>query len=274
MPDLSLSLAMVGQTDTGLQRAHNEDAIAWDSRIGLVVLADGMGGYNAGEVASAIAVKQVSDFIHRAQAVRPPLPPEPERLAALLTQAVWQANDAVYTAANSHPQYAGMGTTIVVAFFQQNRLAVAHVGDSRLYRLRAETLKQLTHDHSFLQEQIDLGLMTEAEADETGQRNLITRAVGIGPEVEVEVHVHDIEVGDLYLLCSDGLTDEVDAPTVVDVLTSMRTNLPMAAAYLIQEANNGGGKDNISVVLADIKRALPGEGGWCSRIMEWLRKDG
>ncbi|GGP22611.1 Stp1/IreP family PP2C-type Ser/Thr phosphatase [Silvimonas iriomotensis] len=277
MPDFSHALTMLGQTDTGLLRGHNEDAIFLDARDGLAVLADGMGGYNAGEVASALAVQSVVAFLRSAEAQHTGKAAEPPELINRLVAAVEHANLAVFAAASSNPAYRGMGTTLVVALWRESGLFVAHVGDSRLYRLRGETLNQITHDHSFLQEQIDLGLITEAEAEMSGHRNLITRAVGIGQNVEVEVHQHAVAVGDLYMLCSDGLSDDVPVATVVDVLTAMRTNLPMAAAYLIQEANNAGGKDNISVVLADIKRQLPGD-GWRDMLPGWLHdflhKDG
>ncbi len=271
MPDYSHALTMVGQTDTGLVRGHNEDAIYLDPVHGFAVLADGMGGYNAGEVASEMAVERVVTFLHTAPLPVTGKPPEPVHWISWLVQAVEQANMAVFAAASSQAAYRGMGTTLVVALWRDSGLYVAHVGDSRLYRLRGETLNQLTRDHSFLQEQLDLGLITQAEAEQSSHRNLITRAVGIGPTVEVEIHQHAVEVGDVYLLCSDGVSDDVPVATVVDVLTGMRINLPMAAAYLIQEANNAGGKDNSSVVLTEIKRPLPGD-GWRDKLSGWLHE--
>src|SRR5690606_17448464 len=194
MAQLSAALEFASATDPGRVRSHNEDSIGTDAEIGLAVLADGMGGYNAGEVASGIAVAVVSAEIKRAAAecalhTVDPLTghTQAERIARDHTS---RANLSIFEAARSQPQYAGMGTTLVVALFFDNRVCIAHVGDSRVYRLRGETLEQITRDHSLLQEQIDSGMITPEAAKLSQNKNLVTRALGIDAEVDTEVHVH------------------------------------------------------------------------------------
>ncbi|GHD61343.1 Stp1/IreP family PP2C-type Ser/Thr phosphatase [Jeongeupia chitinilytica] len=270
MARLSQALEMVGQTDPGLVRAQNEDAIAWDADAGFVVLADGMGGYNAGEVASAMAVDVLSRRLSQ------PLPSSPlahsTRLSvsAWLTQSIDEANRAIYNGAITQPQCAGMGTTLVSALFYDNRVLVAHVGDSRMYRLRNAELTRLTHDHSLLQEQIDLGLVDETETRQAAQRNLLTRAVGIDTEVHADLSEFDAEPGDVYLLCSDGLTDMVGDVQIADIILTLKDNAPLAAMQLVQAANHHGGHDNISVILVAVRRAYPADAGFWSRLTAWL----
>lgn len=191
---------------------------------------------------------------------------------SLLADAVQRANLAVFELSRSERQYAGMGTTLVSALFYDNHVAVAHVGDSRLYRLRGESLEQLTHDHSFLQEQIDHGLITAEEARYSGnKKNLVTRAVGISPDLQVEVHEHEALPDDLFfLLCSDGLSDLVAEAEMLETLSVLRTNLPVAAAHLIQQANNLGGKDNISVILIAVQASFGANGGLWAKIADWV----
>ncbi|KPC54132.1 Stp1/IreP family PP2C-type Ser/Thr phosphatase [Amantichitinum ursilacus] len=274
MRNLASALQMVQHTDTGLQRDHNEDAVLIDAAEGYAVLADGMGGYNAGEVASKVAAEVI------AQVLRESIPLAENRqllrhgehagALSLLADAVQRANLAVFEMSRSDRQYAGMGTTLVSALFYDNHVAVAHVGDSRLYRLRDEVLQQLTHDHSFLQEQIDHGLITAEEARYSGNKNLVTRAVGISPDLQVEVNEYDAQVGDLFLLCSDGLSDLVSEPEMLETLTVLRTNLPVAAAHLIQQANNLGGKDNISVILIAVQASFGANNGIWAKIADWV----
>jgi protein phosphatase len=159
------------------------------------------------------------------------------------------ANRAIFNAANSNPQYAGMGTTLVVAVFRAGRLLVGHVGDSRAYRLRAGKLQQITRDHSLLQEQIDAGLITPEQAAFSAHKNLVTRAVGVEDTVLLETHLHEVQPGDLYLLCSDGLSDMLDDASLAQLL-QMHDSLAATAQRLVDAANDAGGKDNISLVLA------------------------
>jgi serine/threonine protein phosphatase PrpC len=268
------ALEIVSQTDPGLVRSHNEDSVACEPACGLVVLADGMGGYNAGEVASGIAVSVVATEIsHRLQATSPTDRDEAtgdEMGISLLRNNIQKANVSIFQASQSQPQYAGMGTTIVSGLFYDNRVAVGHVGDSRMYRLRDETLDVITRDHSLLQEQIDGGIISVEDARLSKNKNLVTRAVGIAAEVEPEVHVHDVLVGDIYLLCSDGLNDMVEDEDIQSVLYAMQGNLPLAAEQLVQIANDNGGRDNVSVILVKIKGKFAAQRNWRAKLFGWL----
>jgi len=244
-------------TDTGRARRNNEDSVAVDEAGRIAVLADGMGGYNAGEVASGMASERVKDELGLRLKALGPTPSESEMKSALL-DAVDSANREVYDAAMSHPEYAGMGTTLVVAVYRGERLWLGHIGDSRGYRFRNGDLEQLTRDHSLLQEQIDAGLITAEQAAYSMHKNLVTRAVGVDELVDLEIHDYPVEPGDLLLMCSDGLSDMLSDEQIEQLL---RTNdsLPAAGAMLVQAANAAGGRDNIAVVLA---RAKPGNQGF------------
>ena len=232
MATLTAALEFASSTDPGRVRSHNEDSIGVDPEIGLAVLADGMGGYNAGEVASGIAVAVVTSETKRVLPGKQlaQLDPasgltEAERIAKANSS---KANMSIFEAARSHPQYSGMGTTLVVALFFDNKVCVAHVGDSRLYRLRGESFEQISRDHSLLQEQIDSGMITKEAAKLSQNKNLVTRALGIDAEVDTEVHVYDTKQGDVYLLCSDGLSDMVEDEDMQLTLSSLQTNLQLA----------------------------------------------
>lgn len=242
-------------TDTGRARTNNEDSAEVEEKTSLLVLADGMGGYNAGEVASGMATTFIKQELGRwlAEASDSATDADVRRAMEICVD---NANRAIFNAANSNPQYAGMGTTLVVGVFREMRLLIGHVGDSRCYRLRAGRLVQITHDHSLLQEQIDAGLITVEQAAFSANKNLVTRAVGVEDTVLLETHVHEVLPGDLYLLCSDGLSDMLDDETIGQLLQSCDL-LPEAAKALIDAANDAGGKDNISVVLARV-RGSPG----------------
>ena len=249
----SQTLEIASCTDPGMVRAHNEDSIASDGAKGLVVLADGMGGYNAGEVASGIATTVITSEQQKLLEVHPPYEIDRQsgksRAQSILHEQIIKANTSIYQAAQTQPQYAGMGTTLVMALFYDNKVAVAHIGDSRLYRLRGEQLEQVTRDHSLLQEQIDSGMISLEDARQSKNKNLVTRAVGIDAEVVPEIHVHDVQVGDIYLFCSDGLNDMVEDEDIQATLYAMQGNLPLAADQLVQMANDNGGRDNVSVIL-------------------------
>ena len=267
--ELEEALEVAARTDSGMVRSHNEDSIAVDPACGLMVLADGMGGYNAGEVASGIAVSvmmaEMTPLLKGAQA------PYEAQAVSLLAQSVQKANAAIYQAARSDEQYAGMGTTVVSALFFDNRVAVAHVGDSRLYRLRREKLEAITRDHSLLQEQIDCGMISAEDARHSQNRNLVTRAVGIDPELEAEIHVHDVLAGDVYLLCSDGLNDMLEDGDIQSILYAMQGNLELAADQLIQSANDSGGKDNVSVILVKVRQAFAKPRNRLTKLFNWLK---
>jgi protein phosphatase len=171
------------------------------------------------------------------------------------------ANRAIFNAANSNPQYTGMGTTLVLGVFRENRLLMGHVGDSRGYRLRAGKLTQITHDHSLLQEQIDSGLITPEQAAFSANKNLVTRAVGVEDTVLLETHLHEVLPGDVILLCSDGLSDMLDDAAIARLLQASDA-LQEVAGGLIAAANEAGGRDNISVVLARARGAAGGQKAW------------
>ncbi len=269
------ALEIVAQTHAGMVRAHNEDSVATEISCGLVVLADGMGGYSAGEVASGIAVSVMMTEIatplaHASPTVRDEESGE-ELAVALLSKSIKKANASIYQASKSEAQYAGMGTTIVSALFYDNRLVVGHVGDSRLYRLRGDVFEAITHDHSLLQEQIDCGMISVENARFSQNKNLVTRAVGIDADVIPEIHLHDAQVGDIYLLCSDGLNDMVEDDDIQAILYAMQGNLTLAAEHLIQTANDNGGRDNVSVILVKVKRSFAQQRGWMDRLIGYFR---
>jgi protein phosphatase len=243
-----MSIEFYCATDTGRARNNNEDSVAVDETAALAVLADGMGGYNAGEVASGMATSFIKTELGRwlSEAADNASDADVRRAMDICVD---NANRAIFNAANSNPQYQGMGTTLVVAVFRDARLLMGHVGDSRAYRWRAGRLAQITHDHSLLQEQLDSGLITAEQAALSQNKNLVTRAVGVEDTVLLETHLHDVMPGDLYLLCSDGLSDMLPDETIAELLLSAE-GLPELAAALIDAANEAGGRDNISVVLA------------------------
>lgn len=272
--DLSQSVDMIARTDAGRVRSHNEDAVFVEPALGLAVLADGMGGYNAGEVASGMATTLLAAELAKAFADQAP----DVRLAdgqlwarAALLREIDRANGAIYQAAQSQPQYAGMGTTLVVALFHDDTVTVAHIGDSRLYLLREGNFRQLTRDHSLLQEQIDSGIITAEQARYSQNRNLVTRALGIDPTVEVEINDYEVEPGDVFLLCSDGLNDMVEDDEIALTLTSLSANLDLCATQLVDMANDNGGRDNVSVILVMAKQAFPVARGWWARLLAWFR---
>ena len=273
--NLNDALEIVRLTDVGQRRDHNEDAIASDAEVGLVVLADGMGGYKAGEVASEIAILSITAEIKEAMETsahgQNDILLGMQSEAQLILNAVRNANDAIYQVSQSQPQCAGMGTTLVVGLFTNNKVLVGHIGDSRMYRLREQQFTQITEDHSLLQEQIKSGLITAEQAKFSSNKNLVTRAVGIDPEVDLELNEFDVEVGDIYLLCSDGLTDLVEDNIIAATLNMLSSNLTDAAQKLIQMANENGGKDNISVILVRVNKMFEYKNAWYDNFLSWLK---
>jgi len=189
----------------------------------------------------------------------------------LVREQVLKANTSIYQAAQSQPQYAGMGTTLVVCLFYDNRVLVAHLGDSRLYMLRNGKFSQVTRDHSLLQEQIDSGIITPEQAKKAAHKNLVTKALGIDPTVEPEIHEYPAMAGDIYLLCSDGLCDMVEDEDIGMTLQALAGNLKLAAQQLVQMANDNGGKDNVSVILVRVLREYPAPRGVMGKVFGWLK---
>ena len=267
--NLAQSLQSASLTDPGRVRDHNEDCIESRPEIGLYVLADGMGGYNAGEVASGMATSLISDGLQElwnprdvARMGRDESKALSERL---IKEQIARANSAIFTTSQNNPECAGMGTTLVVCHFFDNFVTVAHIGDSRLYRLRGEAMEQVTRDHSLLQEQLDSGLITPEEAKLSQNKNLVTRALGIDPTVEPEVHVYETQVDDTYVLCSDGLSDMVEDEEIRLTLVTLRNNPNLTVQQLIQAANDNGGRDNISAMLIRVAEPFGVPRGWLAR---------
>jgi PPM family protein phosphatase len=246
-----MNYEICARTDIGRARDNNEDAVSFDPDTHLCILADGMGGYNAGEVASGMATAFIQSEMSRwlAQAG---LHANTREVRRALEICVENANHSIFNAANSNPQYAGMGTTVVVGVFQGRRLMVGHIGDSRCYRLRGEEFTQITKDHSLLQEQLDAGIITPEQAMTSLNKNLVTRALGVEDTVMVEVNEHAVEVADTYLMCSDGLSDMIDHTALATIMRA-DTSLDEKATQLIAAANAAGGRDNISVLLVHAK---------------------
>ncbi len=270
-------LQFVARTDVGQVRDHNEDFITENESQGFAVLADGMGGLNAGEVASSMCVHllvdELNDYRNGTSLIEAEIISNESDLsvqAEVLRKAVEKANDSIFHVSQTQANCQGMGTTVIAAYYYDNKVAVAHVGDSRVYRLRAGNLEQITKDHSFVQELIDKGLFTKEEARTSDKKNVVTRAMGVAPYVEVEVHEHETEVGDIYLMCSDGLHDLVPDVDIENSMIQLGPNLNELAAHLINIANASGGKDNISVILTRVQKRFPSEGGLIDKIVSWF----
>jgi len=272
---LSQALQTASLTDPGRVRDHNEDCIESRPDIGLFVLADGMGGYNAGEVASGMATSLISDGLQETWSPRGLAGRGREDTKALSEQLikdqVARANSAIFTTSQNNPECAGMGTTLVVTLFFDNFMTVAHIGDSRLYRLRGESMEQVTRDHSLLQEQLDSGLITPEEAKLSQNKNLVTRALGIDPSVQPEVHVYETQPDDTYLLCSDGLSDMVEDEEIRLTLITLKSNPNLTVQQLVQAANDNGGRDNISAMLIRVAEPFGVPRGWLARLKALFR---
>ena len=236
-------------SDVGKVRANNEDSIAEELALGLLVLADGMGGYQAGEVASRMAVSTIVDTVREQHQDAKDL----ESKCTLLRAAVEQANRTIFDAARKHMQYQGMGTTVVACEAVDDRFIVGWVGDSRLYRFRDRLLKQVTRDHSLVQELIDHGPYSKADAHQLVSKNIVTRALGVESDVDVDLLILDAMPGDVVLMCSDGLTDMMGDEDLQEVLQHCGPNIQAAAIQLVAEANARGGRDNVSVILGRVE---------------------
>ena len=271
---ISGALNIAGITDVGRMRSHNEDSISTDEEVGLVVLADGMGGYKAGEVASGIATSLIMSEVKEALGVLNPGDVDDESgfsaESLLMEKSAISANKAIYETSQSQSRLSGMGTTLVTALFYDNRVTIAHVGDSRLYRLRGEHFEQITRDHSLLQELVDRGFYTEEEAKNSNKKNVVTKALGVDADVAPEVQEEVCLENDVYLLCSDGLNDMVEDCDIHMVIKTLSGNIQLAAEQLVEMANDLGGKDNISVILVKILKPFPASKGWFSRFSNWL----
>ena len=265
-------LLLHGKTDVGSVRDHNEDAIGCDENIGLAVLADGMGGHRGGEMASAITVSTVLETVtEKIKNIKAGETDEQtgysvESLA--VHEAVALANKNVHDSSEANAQYRGMGTTVVVTLFYDDRFTVAHVGDSRLYRLRDMELEQITRDHSLMQELIDRGFYTPEQARNSLNKNLVTRAIGIDENVQIDIQEDIAMTGDIYLLCSDGVTDMIEDHLIKSVMLENENDLEKAVTEIIRLANEHGGKDNISALLIKPIKSFPAKNSLFSRFFD------
>ena len=248
-------LQMAGLTDPGRVRNKNEDNIAQIPEAGLVVVADGMGGHQAGEVASKLAVDVITRHIIGTLA-EAGTAGNGAFEAKMIGDAIQLANRAIYELARQQPEYAGMGSTVVVVVFHGGKLWVGHVGDSRLYRFRGGLLDQVTLDHSVVQELVSRGLVTAEEARLSVNKNLVTRALGVDAAVVPDIGEQTLNDEDIYLLCSDGLNDVLADGDIEMMLIEYGRNLEAAARRMVDIANERGGPDNISVILVRANRSF------------------
>ncbi len=274
-----LTLEFSAKTDPGVVRSHNEDCLSISPNLGngfgLAILADGMGGHNAGEVASAMAIVVLRTSLEmQLEKVESLLSPSQSILIRqIVVDAVKLANSTILDAATVELDYSGMGTTLVLALFYDACVMIAHVGDSRAYRYRQGQLEQITRDHSILQEHIDAGLISLDQAKFSQNKNIITRALGVDSQVDVDVHEENVEPDDVYLLCSDGLSDMLDDDEIGAILGHFGSNQTLACDALVEAANISGGRDNVSVILIKVNADIsqnPGNGPF-GRILSWFK---
>ena len=242
-----MNYTFCAKTDRGRVRQGNEDCFVFDASARLCIVADGMGGHKAGEIASSLAVTSIKAELGP-WLLQAGKHPGTQAIKHAIELAVLNVNRSIYCAALANPAYSGMGTTLVLGVFQRDRLVLGHIGDSRCYRWRRGDLVQLTKDHSVMQEQLDAGWLTPDQAAQAPGKNLITRALGIASVVTPEISEHAVQAGDLYLMCSDGLSNMVDEAGIAQVLRSGAA-LRQITAELVSLANDNGGQDNITVML-------------------------
>ncbi len=269
----ALNIAVL--TDCGRVRPNNEDAVFADQALGLAILADGMGGNNGGEVASAMAISLLSNslaaILHACFQAEDAATHSLEELKTRLQAEIDAVNLAIFNVSLSEARFAGMGTTLVLACFYDNRMTVAHIGDSRLYRLRQGRLMQLTRDHSLLQEYLDNGMMRAGDTRFAGYKGLLTRALGVGPWADVDIADHDLLPGDVVLLCSDGLSEMVPEEVIADILQAGREAPQLAAEALVRTANERGGMDNVSVIVVKVRSDFALPAGWWKKLWVHLK---
>ena len=242
-----------GKTDQGLVRANNEDSFYLDEKLGLLVVADGMGGHASGEIASKLAVNVIRDYFQGPQKLIGNCNPAYSDATNKLGCAIRLANQAIYEAAQSSPQLKGMGTTIVAVLLTGNKLSIAHIGDSRAYLIRAGNIDQLTDDHSMVNEQVKRDIITKEEAAKSKMRNVLTKALGISADMEADLDELTIFGDDILFLCSDGLNTMLSDDDMLEIV-SIAGNSNAACDSLINAANEKGGKDNITVVIGYINK--------------------
>ena len=253
-----MQVTSTGLTDVGLRRSHNEDSFLVSNEMGLYLVADGMGGHAAGEVASSRTISVVCEFVSRARQddeIAWPLEIDPnlDTTQNIIVTAVRLANQCLCALSETEDLYAGMGTTIAGVMIDGDSAHIVHVGDSRVYLLRDGTFQALTSDHSWVNEQLQRNILTAEEARTHRWRNVITRALGHKQEIDIDLHKHDVQPGDTWMLCSDGLTSMVEDPEIEQALANGDSGLDQKCRRLVDMANAEGGKDNITVLLIHIE---------------------
>lgn len=268
-----MQIVSSGVSDVGRVRTNNEDSFRIVEPLNLFILSDGMGGEAHGEVASSLAVETIAKYCSEPEdskedsgvtvhgAAIETWAPATKRLQ----NAVFQANYNIYRSAQEHPEQRGMGATLTAGWLNGSKLSVAHVGDSRAYLLRAGGLQQLTSDHSLVAEQVRRGILTPQQAEESDMQSVLLRALGAHPDVDVDIEEIDLMVRDVLLFCSDGLTRMVTEPEIAGSLQA-ETDPESAAKKLVELANERGGLDNVTVIVARVQDESK---GWFS----WLRRD-
>ncbi|MBN1614701.1 MAG: Stp1/IreP family PP2C-type Ser/Thr phosphatase [Deltaproteobacteria bacterium] len=265
-----MKLSVGAQTDAGMVRSNNEDNFFIAPEMGLLVVADGMGGHASGEVASKMAIDVIKDYFDGLSSGQEKLigtyHEDFSRATNRIASALRLANMAVYEASMSAPQWHGMGTTLACVFVENNRLSIAHVGDSRVYLIRAGEIEQLTDDHSLVYEQVKRDLITKEQAEKSEMKNILTRAIGTSPDVGVDIDEMNISDGDILLLCTDGLTGMVLDDQILSVVTQTR-DPHEACDSLIRLANENGGLDNVTVITAYVVKER-----WFSSLVNFLKR--
>ena len=242
---------IAGITDIGPSRSNNEDAIAWDAELGLALVADGIGGNNGGEVASSTVVRSIKSDLQtalNADRARPKARTGDDQ-AALVQELVRRANQRILSMAARDPKLHGMGATLVIALLTEDAVVIANVGDSRVYRMRGGVLEQLTRDHLLVGDMVERGCMSEEQARNSRSRSFLSRALGMDGKLEIDLALHPVQSGDLYLLCSDGLTGVVSDEELAAHLQNSDAGLRELAQGAVALANRRGGRDNVSAVL-------------------------
>ncbi len=250
-----MRIRYAGNTHVGMKRDHNEDSLFLYADQNVYIVADGMGGHASGEVASQMAVETLAKFFKETEEdeeITWPFKMDKDRKYQenRLCTSIKLANLNIYEAALNNAKQKGMGTTIVVCFYTDKHIYIAHVGDSRAYRLRNGELVQMTEDHSLLNDYIKMKDLTPEEIENFPHKNVIVRALGMKETVRVDITVEEPEDGDIYLLCSDGLNGMITDPDMREILLECNDDLELACNRLIQKANENGGTDNVTVVLS------------------------
>jgi serine/threonine protein phosphatase PrpC len=249
MPQTLTKLRIAGYTHAGMRREYNQDHIGFDQELGIAVLADGMGGHKAGEIAAHMTVKFVLEKLQKFVLQKTSVSITGSQLLEFVSTTISSSNAEIFRTQQEQEAYKGMGTTIVATLVIGSHIYVGHVGDSRLYLYRNRKVKRLTKDHSVVQDLIDRGFYTEREAREANVGHVVTRAMGTKSAVDVDTAEVPRLPYDLLMLCSDGLTDMISDWQIAETIAENITDLDLAAKKLIALANQNGGKDNISVIL-------------------------